>query len=182
MKTRLLPVLIIGTVSLCAAQDKPSPTPFADFEDRVAAYMKIHKAAQSDLGGLRPTSSPEQIDAKKDSLAEGVRTKRSTAIQGDVFTPTIADEFRRVIAIDLKRRDKRIRQSIRSGEPVMAKVRVNGSYPEGLPLQTMPPSLLTTFPKLPSELDYRLVGTTLVLRDVTANLIIDFVPNAIAIH
>jgi hypothetical protein len=57
---------------------------------------------------------------------------------------------------------------------------VNGPYPEGVPLETMPPTLLGSFPKLPPELDYRFIGSTLVLRDVTANLIIDLMPNAIA--
>jgi len=181
MTAILLPHLF-AAIALAVAQDQPGRTPFAEFEDRVAAYMKIHKAAEAEMGKLSPTSSPQKIDAKKDALAEGVRSKRASAAQGDIFTPAIADEFRRLIAIDVKRRSKRIRESIRSGEPVMAKVRVNGSYPEGLPLQTMPTTLLTSFPKLPSELDYRLVGTTLVLRDVTANLIIDLIPNAIAIH
>jgi hypothetical protein len=155
-------------------------TPLADFEERVAAYMKIHKSAESDMGRPSPTSSVQQLDAKKISLADGILAQRTSAAQGDIFTAPIAAEFRRIIAMDLRHRPTPIKESIRSGELVNAKVRVNGPYPVGLPLETMPPTLLASFPKLPPELDYRLVGTTLVLRDVTANLIIDLMPNAIS--
>ena len=173
---------IVLAARLCAQAVPPDPAPFADFAKRVGSYMQIHKAAEEDLGALSPTKSPKQIHEKMNSIAEGVRAKRATAAQGEIFTPAIATEFRKLIADDVKNRPKRIRQSIRSGERVAAKVKVNGSYPEGLPVQTMPPSLLATLPKLPTELDYRLVGATLVLRDVSANLIIDFLPNAIAIQ
>ena len=43
----------------------------------------------------------------------------------------------------------------------------------------MPPSILLNLPALPHELDYRIVGRTLVLRDVGANLMVDYIPGAI---
>jgi hypothetical protein len=58
-------------------------------------------------------------------------------------------------------------------------LKVNRSYPVEVPLQTTPPSLLQNLPKLPPELEYRVVGKALVLRDVNANLIVDFLPNAL---
>jgi hypothetical protein len=173
--TRFLPILAAGAL----IAQTPS-TPLADFEERVAAYMKIHKSAESDMGKPSPTSSVQQLDAKKISLADGILSQRGGAAQGDIFTAPIAAEFRRIIAMDLRHRPTRIKESIRSGEQVYAKVRVNGPYPEGVPLETMPPTLLGSIPKLPPELDYRFIGSTLVLRDVTANLIIDLMPNAIA--
>ncbi|HEY3738487.1 MAG TPA: hypothetical protein VGL53_01525, partial [Bryobacteraceae bacterium] len=154
-------------------------TPLADFETRIAAYMKIHKAAASQKGALSPTKSPEQIDAKSTALAEGIRKLRANAKQGDIFTTPIAAEFRKIIAADVKRRPRRIYESIRSGAVVSANVQVNGPYPEEVPLETMPPTLLASLPKLPPELLYRFVGSTLVLHDVTANLIVDLMPNAI---
>jgi hypothetical protein len=173
--TRFLPIL---AASALFAQT-PS-TPLANFEERVAAYMKIHKSAESDMGRPSPTSSVQQLDAKKTSLADGILGQRSGAAQGNIFTAPIAAEFRKIIAMNLSHRPTRIKESLRSGEQVNAKVRVNGPYPEGVPLETTPPTLLASFPKLPPELDYRFVGSTLVLRDVTANLVIDLMPNAIA--
>jgi hypothetical protein len=34
-------------------------------------------------------------------------------------------------------------------------------------------------PQLPEDVEYRIVGKTLILRDVDANIIVDFIPNAI---
>jgi len=180
MRTSLIHGVVSGVVLL--AQDQSPKTPIEDFKDHVSAYMKLHKAAETDRGALSPTRSPQQIEDKKSSIAEGVRAQRSNAAPGDIFTPPIATEFRRIIAVGLKHRPKRIRESIRSGEQVMTKLQVNGPYPEGLPVETMPPSILLSLPKLPSQLEYRFVGTTLVLRDVTANVIVDLIPNAIALH
>ena len=41
----------------------------------------------------------------------------------------------------------------------------------------MPPSLLLNLPKLPKELEYRFVDHELIVRDVAANLIVDFIPD-----
>ena len=37
----------------------------------------------------------------------------------------------------------------------------------------------TALPKLPEDLEYRFVSRTMILLDTHANLIVDFVPNAI---
>jgi hypothetical protein len=34
-------------------------------------------------------------------------------------------------------------------------------------------------PKLPEQLEYRIIGKNLIIRDVEANIIVDFVANAI---
>ena len=48
-----------------------------------------------------------------------------------------------------------------------------------MPLQSTPPSLLMNLPDLPKGLEYRLLGNELVLRDADANVIVDYVPNAV---
>jgi hypothetical protein len=55
---------------------------------------------------------------------------------------------------------------------------VNAPYPP-VPLQSTPPTLLANLPELPPGLDYRIVNRTLVLRDVQANLVLDFIPKAL---
>jgi hypothetical protein len=56
---------------------------------------------------------------------------------------------------------------------------VNADYPAGRSIPVMPPCLLAELPPLPEELQYRFVGRDLILWDVHAGLIVDFVPNAI---
>jgi hypothetical protein len=46
-------------------------------------------------------------------------------------------------------------------------------------LPTVPPNVLANLPQLPEDLEYRILGRDLILRDVHANLIVDFVPRII---
>jgi hypothetical protein len=63
--------------------------------------------------------------------------------------------------------------------PEKLRIRINDPYPEGAPLATMPPEILLRLPVLPEELEYRFLGRHLILRDVDANVILDFVYNVV---
>ena len=63
--------------------------------------------------------------------------------------------------------------------PKGLKVDVNGIYPTTIPLATFPPALLRKLPDLPPELEYRIVGRSLILRDVKANLIVDILRDVV---
>lgn len=66
------------------------------------------------------------------------------------------------------------------GRPVRIPVlRVNMEWPGAVPINFMPTRALSALPQLPPELQYRLIGRTLVLWDHHADLIIDFLPGAI---
>ena len=59
---------------------------------------------------------------------------------------------------------------------VTPKIEVNAVYPKNAPLSTVPPTVLLRLPRLPKDIEYRFVGRTLILRDVQANMILDFMP------
>jgi hypothetical protein len=152
-----------------------------EFENRVAGYVKLHKQAASDLDGLKPTKEPQEITNHEEALAANIREARRNAKQGDIFTPPVAEEFRRLIAITMKgERASHIRASLRHAEPVRLSLAVNDAYPRAVPLQSTPPTLLLNLPQLPKEMEYRIVGRALVLRDVDANIVVDFIPEAIS--
>ena len=152
-----------------------------DFDDHVKDYVKLHKTARSEVHGLKPTPSSEAIEHHEHQLAHQIREMREGAAQGNIFAPPIAAEFRRLIAITMASQEGgRIRESLKRAAPVrLNAMRVNQNYPAGVPLQSTPPSILGNLPALPPELEYRLVGRALVLRDAEANLIVDFIPDAI---
>jgi hypothetical protein len=151
----------------------------ADFEARVADYVKLRKKVRGDAV-LKPTTSPEVILQRQTELAKKIREGRPDAAQGAIFTPPVAAEFRRLIGLTMQGPEAhRIRKSLRDAEPTRAPIQVNGQYPSYLPLQSTPPTLLLNLPPLPPELDYRIVGRDLVLRDTEANLIVDILPQAI---
>jgi hypothetical protein len=56
---------------------------------------------------------------------------------------------------------------------------VNATYPEGNPLPTVPATILQALPTLPPDVEYRIVDRNLILRDVDANIIVDFIPRVI---
>lgn len=88
--------------------------------------------------------------------------------------------FKKIIRDEARRRSPRVRANRREDQDELADFTpmVNQMYPPTQPLVTFPAGLLRALPKLPRELEYRLVQRNLILRDIEANLIIDFIPAA----
>ena len=150
------------------------------FQNRVTEYIKLHKSIEGQLPPLTPTDSPEKILQHQQELARRIREARKQIAEGDIFIPECRVEFRRLIGIAMRGdAAARIQKSLANSEPVQFPLNVNASYPAGIALQTTPPTILQNLPKLPAELEYRIVDHQLILRDVNANLIIDFMAEAI---
>jgi hypothetical protein len=178
--TRTL-MLFVGA-GLCFSSAVASPhrgETVHDFEARVAKYLDLRKNQAG--SAPRPTNNLEKLADTQQTLAAKVSVLRQDAKQGDIFTPEIAAYFRHQIAATLKgRHGHTIRASLRHAEPVPAlALRVNQVYPQGVPLQSTPPTLLLNLPPLPKELEYRIVGRNLVLHDTVPNIVVDFIPDAI---
>ena len=102
--------------------------------------------------------------------AKKIRAARSDAREGDIFTPAISDSFKRALVDEL---DPGTCEAILDDNPGEFKHRINGSYPDGAPLSTVPANVLAVLPKLPDDLQYRFVGRHLVLLDGRSGLILD---------
>jgi hypothetical protein len=167
-------------LSMWAAQPPASPN-IADFQKRVADYMKVRKSAASSVSSLKPTESPEKIQGHERDLAQAIRAARPSAAQGDIFTTAIAAGFRQIIqAAWSKPGAERVKKSVKDTQPSpLPAIEVNASYPKDQPVNSMPPSLLKQLPELPRELEYRVVGRSLILRDTEANLIVDYINQAL---
>ena len=77
-----------------------------------------------------------------------LRQARQSAAQGEIFTPEISAEFRRLIGITMQGANApRIKGSLKTAEPVNLRVAVNDVYPKKVPLQSTPPTLLMNPPK-----------------------------------
>ncbi|MEQ1573404.1 MAG: hypothetical protein ABL993_04080 [Vicinamibacterales bacterium] len=175
----------------CAASASANPGPSRQvneaarassvFTDRVQAYVTLLKDLDGSVTPLRPTTNPEQIAGPQHALAEKIALARRDSRQGAIFTPDVAEQFREIIRDTLQGPNGRnMRRTILEGDSVTPTIlRVNGVYPEELPLGTMPPTLLRRLPVLPMELAYRIIGRALVLKDVKTNLIVDILPDAL---
>ena len=151
-----------------------------EFQKRVVQFVALHKQMDATLPPLKQTPVAKEITDHQRDLARKIVEARKSAKQGDIFTTEIIAEFHRLIAIAFRGANgTNIRTSLAHSEPFKREVGANTPYPPDAPLQTSPPTLLRNLPKLPPELDYRIVGNALILRDVTANLVVDFMPDAI---
>lgn len=153
----------------------------AEFEAKVDQYIKLRDQAASKTPPLNAGAKPADIAHHEQALADQIRTLRAGAKQGALFTPDVTVEFRRLIHIAATgpRKQDKIRRSLAHAEPVRVNLTVNGPYPENIPVQSMPPAVLSNLPRLPKELEYRVNGPDLILRDIGANLIVDIAPGVL---
>jgi len=164
-----------------AAVAASATDPWRDFRERVDRYLSVRKVAVAPIGSLPAKAEPETIAARKESMAAAIRAARPQARQGDVFAPAVKQAILRVVRGEMKgARGVRAQEAVKQGNPAYegaaVTLKVNAVYPDNAPLSTVPPALLLKLPELPKELDFRFVGPHLVLHDVEAGLIVDFIP------
>ncbi len=171
---------LFATAMLCACAVYAIESGLDEFRQHIADYRKVHAQAQSAAPPLNKAGKKGDFADAEHELAAKIREARKNARQGDIFTPATAKEFRALIAAAMRgNNDERVRKSLEHAEPVQLALKVNDSFPDGIPLPSTPPTLLLNLPELPHDLDYRIVGETLVLRDADANMVVDFLPNAL---
>lgn len=152
----------------------------AEFQKRVQEYVALHEKVEGGFKAVPTRATPDQIDVALRQLSQGIATARAGAQVGDVFEPAMQVWVRRTLERVFSAPDgKQLRASILDENPIGASVRVNGSYPDAIPLSTMPPKVLEALPKLPDELEFRFVGERLILFDHHAHLIVDYVDRAL---
>jgi hypothetical protein len=178
----LLAALFLAATPAVAYQRGANPDALIqqDFQKRIDAYIALRTNAVKGLGPLKPTVTPAEIKAGQDALAERIVAARSDAQPGDIFTPEIRQRFRELLAPHLKGEDRRdARAIVKDDAPPTVPFKVNAAYPEGKPLPTVPATLLANLPPLPKQVEYRIIDKHLILRDTEANVIVDYMLNAI---
>jgi hypothetical protein len=173
--------LAISVLSLqtTAAGPKDSPA-IEELHAEIEKYMAIRRGLLDELSGPTANSSATQLNHAADALAAGIQRRRPNAKPGAIFTPAAAEALKR-----------RISDAVQAGHlgPVLATIddesgginrpTVYLRFPAAAQMATMPPSVLASLPALPKELEYRIVGSYLVLRDIDAALVLDFIPAAV---
>ena len=188
--TSLAVALMVSVASVCYAQpattnqtrDTPDFTVqvwgyiLADFSARVWDYSDLRSELEKGLPPLTVNDDPAEIRRAVRALAKRIRVARAGAKQGDIFTPSISVEFRRALILEV---DANTWAAIMDDNPGEFSNQINGTYPEGKPLSTVPPNILAVLPRLPDDIQYRFLGRHLILLDTRANVILDRIPFAI---
>lgn len=149
------------------------------FQHQIEAYLKVRENAQAQVPKLDETNDPQKISSHERELAEEIRRRRSDAEPGDIFVAEFRPVLLQLIRDDFARRSATDRKALVQELPAKLQLTVNMTYPTTLPLVTVPAKLLRALPELPDGLEYRILGRHLILRDVKANLIVDFVRDAV---
>jgi hypothetical protein len=176
--------IVTATVGIQEPKSKPKANADAlvlvDLKQRIDKYMELHNRLEKKGPALKRTDEPAKIKASQDALAAAIQTERVGAKQGDIFTPEVAALLRRLLAPEVKGKEgAETKKALKEDAPAAIRLKVNAKYPEGAALPTVPANLLATLPQLPEDLEYRIVGKDLILRDVHANVVVDFIPGII---
>lgn len=150
----------------------------ADFNERVKAYAALHEKLEATLPALPKETDPETVTRHQRALEKLVLTARQTARPGDILTPEAQTVFRQLLARVFGGREGReLKAVILDENPGQIGLKVNSRYPDEVPLSTVPPQVLSALPPLPKALEYRFIGERLILLDVHAHTIADYMDN-----
>jgi hypothetical protein len=165
-----------------ASPENPDSAILADFNVRLDRYVKTQRALLKQAP-ISEDATPAQIKERQEMLAAQLRTIRKNAKQGDIFTPQVAALFKRLMYPEVngpERKETRQALEEEDGEVAQVWLKVNGTWPDSEPLTTTPANILANLPQLSKDVEYRIANKRhLVLRDVDANIIVDFIYNAI---
>ena len=169
------------TTSISDAQSASERLVLRDeFARRVDAYVALHRQVEQLLPPEIVTPDLDALFAPRRAMNREMRLARRQARQGEIFTPAIEAYFRTFIAETLQReRIVDLLAIIEDENTVRKPATVNGDYPAGRSVPAMPPCLLEALPTLPREVRYSFVGQDLILWDLHAGLIVDYVRQAV---
>ena len=157
-------------------------TALEQFDKRAADYMKMIRKSPSGKP-MKPASDASTLDKERTDARVAVQQTRSNAKQGDIFAPDSVVFFKKLLKQTLSGPDgAKITASLKHAEPLVpTTLVVNAPFPNerGQPMQSVPASLLQNLPKLPKGLEYRVAGKALSLRDADANIVVDYIPDAL---
>jgi hypothetical protein len=168
----------------------------AKFQHEIEEYRELHQELVHRIPNVGLNASAPEMAAHRDKMTRGIQAERKNAKQGEIMKPSVEAAFRRIIARELASPERaQVVKEIKQGNPTAENVpnqadptlehseavvvAVNATYNDNAPFSSMPPTLLLKLPPLPQEVRYQFVGRDLILRDAEANVILDFIKDAV---
>lgn len=152
----------------------------AQFSAAIKDYMALRQRLRNEITGPIADSTAVEVNQASDRLAAGIQRARRRARPGNIFRVPITALVKQRVAEVIQRDNLGpVLANIDDEQVTMKTPSVHLRFPAASQMATMPPSLLAALPRLPKELEYRIVGSFLVLRDVDAALVLDYIPAAV---
>ncbi len=163
--------------NLKSSQDKKT---IAAFEKSAKNYVKLRERIENKLPKLSKDATAEQIEAHKTAFQRSVQSARSSAKQGDIFTPAATELIKAIIKNEFKGKERvELRKTVLEADTQGVPLKINFPYPDSKEQIEMPATLLLALPQLPKQLRFRFLGRSLLLLDRENGLIIDYMTNAL---
>ena len=171
---------IAGVLASFGGQDPA----LAAFDDAIARYLSLRQEIAREVPGPRLSTAPDEIVSATFALADAIKSHRPSATAGDLLTLEVGILMRARIERALKMEGLRASDLLADyGDdvPATGAVQVYDEFPWEVALG-MPAALIEVLPDTPESLEFRLVGTSLVLVDVDACLVLDVLPDALPLE
>lgn len=152
------------------------------FYERIGSYVTVRDRLAEPLPPMTAATGSWSMMLAKRYLASAIRAARPAA-RGNVFNATVTSFFRHTISETLQSLDftEFVSELIaRSGAGRGIHPVVNEPY-YGDVAERAPHVLARVLPNLPAGLEYRIAGYDLLLLDVYAEIVVDYVPDAFAL-
>lgn len=147
------------------------------FAERTARYATLRARLEEPLPSFDTRRDSWSLLLMRRYLASAIRTARVRAGIGDVFTAEVSDLFRRTIGRAVYEIDAEgLVDDDLEEDDFLVDLMVNEPVPTQA-LRPLPASLAERLPALPEAIEYGRVGTSLVLWDSHAEILIDALPN-----
>ncbi len=163
-----------------AATSPSDAQALAAFNARLNEYTALHEKLDRTLPPLSNQTDSKARGEHQQAIMLLMTEHRRGAKPGDLFTPEGERVIRRLLAqVFSGPEGAKLKSSIMDENQVVVKLAVNGRYPDEVPVSTMPPQVLAVLPKLPRNLEFRFMGARLVLLDVHAHTVADYIENVL---
>jgi hypothetical protein len=179
---RVMMGVTLTTFQLAAAS---SDDQLKEFTRGTERYAELRRDIEQRVPTPQPSDDYTKILAARTALAEAIRRGRPSARVGDIFTLDTG------IAIRTRIRGSMTTMRLRASEllgpqdaedlAAINDLKVNDYFAWDLS-GLIPGTLIDALPPLPDVLEYRLVGTTLVLVDLDASLVVDVLRDALPLE
>jgi soluble cytochrome b562 len=180
----------MATLTLLAAAASGFPREMADseesiqrFQKAVDAYVELREKVTEALPPLEISPDTENFQIAVDAIAAALREARPSAAEGDIINAEVAVVFRKRIRTTLIARACTVDDILaaeRNDEraPLPPRPIVHDQFDWGAG-SFMPACVLSVLPLLPDLLQFRFVQRDLVLVDISADLVVDVLPDAL---
>jgi septal ring factor EnvC (AmiA/AmiB activator) len=178
--------LLLAPATLAAAQGatqrvNPNAKAIAEFQEEINEYVELHRKLERTLPDLPRDASPEVVDKHHRAMERLIQQARKNDGVGDIFESDVRPVLRKLLhGLFSGPEGRKLRMAVMEENPGEAvRLVVNARYPDTVPLSSVPPQILKALPPLPDELEYRFIGRSLILLDVHAYIIADYLTGAV---